>query len=241
MEMTLEQILFTERLNAETSKTNNEQFDKDGYYVVKNLYDPKELFCEVPKERGSFKFHANSNLVEYSPEENQVQGSVARYYYPPYRYIHSQIRMKIEKIIGKKLFDTYFYDRFYFPGQRLFPHTDRNACEISVTLHISTNLKTPWPIWIKTPDTYSDKTKKEIISTGEDRSVILEPGDGMIYKGCERPHWREAMPSNPKRKRDIIKSFFIKENQEETYYHQVFFHYVLADGIRSHCAWDKAN
>ena len=68
--------------------------------------------------------------------------------------------------------------------------------EISVTVHISTNLPEPeskWLICIKTPDTYTDETKTEILVPGEERSVVLEPGDGMIYKGCERPHWRDPM------------------------------------------------
>ncbi len=65
---------------------------------------------------------------------------------------------------------------------------------------------------------------------GEERAVCLEPGDGMIYKGCERPHWREPMPGKKK----------TWWNRKEDYYHQIFFHYVLADGIRSHCAFDAA-
>jgi hypothetical protein len=28
--------------------------------------------------------------------------------------------------------------------------------------------------------------------------------------------------------------------KEELYYHQIFFHYVLADGERAHCAFDAA-
>ena len=52
----------------------------------------------------------------------------------------------------------------------------------------------------------------------------------MVYKGCERPHWRDPMP------------FSRDPNSILTtpYYHQVFFHYVLADGIRSHCAADMS-
>ena len=239
-QMTIEQLEFQERLNAGTSKTNNEQFDKDGYLLIKNLYDPKELFSEVPKERGQYNYHGNLKMFSFTPVEMQVEGSVARYHYPPYKYIHSQIRLKLENIIGKKLFNTYYYDRFYFPGQALTPHADRPACEISVTFHISSNLKTPWPIWIKTPDTYNDETKSEIIERGENRSVILEAGDGMIYKGCERPHWRYPMPSDPVRKRDKIFNFITRKKPDETYYHQVFFHYVLADGQRAHCANDMA-
>jgi hypothetical protein len=251
--MDLQQIAFSERLNAGTSKTNNEEFDKNGYFVVKNLYDPKELVTEVPKERGILNYYGDITQFTHVPEECQVQGSVSRYYYPPYKYAHSQIRLKLEKIIGKKLFNTYYYDRFYFSGQALTPHTDRNACEISLTFHVGTNIKTPWPIWIKTPDTYNNETKSEIISNGENRSVILQPGDGMIYKGCERPHWREPMPSDPKPEKVIKKQNFIekifkktqveeKETEEELiYYHQIFFHYVLADGVRSHCAGDMSN
>jgi len=237
-QMSLEHLIFQERLNTGTSKTNNEEFDKNGYLVIKNLYDAKELFSEVPKERGQYNYCKDSKMVSFTSVEMQVEGSIARYYYPGYRYAHSQIRLKVEKIIGKKLFNTYYYDRFYFPGQALTPHADRDACEISVTLHISSNLKTPWPIWIKTPDTYTDETKSKLIKYGENISVIMNPGDGMIYKGCERPHWREPMPSNyNKFQRKLFK--FIKK-EDNTYFHQVFFHYVLADGLRAHCAEDMS-
>ena len=38
------------------------------------------------------------------------------------------------------------------------------------------------------------------------------------------------------------KTLFGKNNQEkEYYYHQIFFHYVLQDGQRAHCAWDSAS
>jgi hypothetical protein len=236
--MSIQQLMYQERINTGTSKTNNEEFEKNGYLVVKNLYDAKELFSEVPKERGQYNYHSDSNLFTFTPVEMQVEGSIARYHYPPYRYAHSQIRLKIEKIIGKKLFNTYFYDRFYFAGQQLTPHADRDACEISVTLHISSNTKNPWPIWIKTPDTFKDETKADLISWGENKSVILQPGDGMIYKGCERPHWREPLKSNYSSfKKRLFK--YIKK-QDDTYYHQVFFHYVLADGNRAHCAGDMS-
>ena len=33
---------------------------------------------------------------------------------------------------------------------------------------------------------------------------------------------------------------FVKKKQEEYYYHQIFFHYVLQDGLMHQCAWDKA-
>ena len=239
MTMLEEQIVQQERRNTGTSWTRNEKFDENGYLVIKNLWDPKELYSETPSERGQYNYWDN-NPEHFSlmPVEKQVEGSTSRYWHPQYRAIHSGIRRKLEKEIGRKLFNTYYYDRFYYPGQELKKHADRDACEISVTVHCSTNLEgedADWPIWIKTPDTYTDKTKTEIIIPGENRSVILHAGDGMVYKGCERPHWRYPMPTPRRRKRDIILM-----RKKEYYYHQIFFHYVLQDGQRAHCAGDKA-
>ena len=238
--MTLEEVKKQELLASGSSKTNNDQFEKDGYLVVKDLWNSEELFRPIPELRGSASYWGKQlDQFKYNPVESQVEGSFSTYWHPQYRQIHSGIRLKLEKIIGSKLYNTYYYDRFYFPGQALTRHADRDACEISVTVHISTNLEgkdADWPIWIKTPDTYTDETKSEISVPGENRSVILKAGDGMIYKGCERPHWRDPMPTPRRRKRDII----LRRKQKEYYYHQIFFHYVLADGQRAHCANDGA-
>ena len=144
---------------------------------------------------------------------------------------------KSKKLFGKKLYNTYYYDRYYFPGQELTKHVDREACEISVSIHISNNLpddSKDWSFNIKTPDTYTDSKRTNVLVPGEVVSVYLNPGDGVIYKGCERPHWRDHMPSPRRRKRDIL----LRRKKPEYYYHQIFFHYVLADGLRSYLKGD---
>lgn len=194
----------------------NAFFNKYGYLKVEKLYDPKELYSEVPKERGQITYYGSVDKFDHIPEEQQVNGSLARYSHPQYKQIHSQIRLKLEKILGEQLYNTYYYDRFYFPGQELTRHKDRDACEISVSVHISTNSKKPWPIWMKSPE-------------GEERYVELEPGDGVIYKGCDIEHWRESF--NPK---------FNIFDRKNYYYHQIFFHYVRANGYRVHFAFDSS-
>tara|TARA_R100000388_G_scaffold34937_2_gene27152 strand:+ start:148 stop:843 length:696 start_codon:yes stop_codon:yes gene_type:complete len=231
--MKIERVIKSEYENHGTSWTRNEFFDTNGYLVIKNLCDPKKLFHPVPKERGLFNWKGSDKLDKFTYEEveTQVNGSVARYWHPQYRKIHSEIRLILEQVIGRKLYNTYYYDRFYFPGQALIKHTDRPSCEISVTVHISTNIQESWPIWIKTPDTFEDSTMKTVVARGEDRFIHLDAGDGMIYKGCERPHWRDPMPG-------LLESNI--SGDKNLYYHQIFFHYVLQDGIRAHHAWDMA-
>ena len=231
--MTAEVLGAQERRNSGTTWTRNDKFEKDGYLVVKNLWDAEDLYHPLPDMKGQLNYWSKDvTKFNHNPVEGQVDGSLARYWHPQYRNAHTGIRRKLEKIIGRTLYNTYYYDRYYFPGQELTKHADRDACEISVSIHVSTNLPDKlkdWAFKIKTPDTYTDNKKTAVLVPGEERSAILNPGDGLLYKGCERPHWRDAMPTPEK----------VEDAPKEYYYHQIFFHYVLQDGQRAHCAWDR--
>ena len=102
---------------------------------------------------------------------------------------------------------------------KLEKHTDRAACEISISIHISSNIKEHWPIFIKTPDVVAmnsksskQKTFTEIEKKGDVVGVRLNPGDGVLYKGCERPHWRDPMPGTLQ---------MMRKGAEQLYYHQI--------------------
>ena len=228
--MTEEEIIIQERDNTGSTWTYNHFFDENGYLILKKLCVPEKLYQPLPKERGCLRYFGN-NLNDYVNlgVENQVKGSLSRYYHPQYKDTHTRIRKILEGIIHRNLYNTYYYDRFYFPGQKLDRHCDRPACEISVSVNVSTNIETSWPIYIKTPDTYTDESKTKIEKEGNIIPVILENGDGLLYKGCERPHWRDPMPG----------SFSQLNGMDNLYYHQIFFHYVLQDGLRAHYAWDR--
>ena len=167
--------------------------------LVKNIVNPIWLQEPVPWERGKFNYIANGS-VTIEDTEGQVSGSLSRYNHPKFKNIQYDLKNKIGKIIGDPVYPSYYYDRFYFKNQELTEHVDRPACEVSMSLHCSNNLDYEWPIWFTDPE-------------GKNIPLVTNPGDGVIYKGCERPHWREPMKGDHK-----------------SYYHQVFFHYVRRDG-----------
>ena len=183
------------------TKTNNEEFEKYGFLVVRDFYDISSFIQEPPKSERGQLLHRPSGFTERS-NDDQVPDSYSIYNDPQKRFDHSQIRLKLEKILGKKLENTYYYERFYFDNQMLRKHVDRDACEISISIHIGTNIKTPWPFKIEDPE-------------GKEHSLILNVGDGVVYKGRERIHWRDLIP---------------EDTNDLNYYHQIFFHYVLSDG-----------
>ena len=200
-----------------------EFFEKYGYMVIRGIWDPEEFQEEPPQERGQINYYGKVDKFSHIPLECQVPGSLARYSHPKYKYAHSQIRLKLEKILGQQLYNTYYYDRFYFVGQRLFRHTDRDACEISLTYQISTNSNKPWGICFETPD-------------GQEKYINLENGDAVLYRGCDRDHWREPLKSKYGFFERIKRKY--RKLGDDTYHHQIFFHYVLANGNRAHCAND---
>jgi hypothetical protein len=112
---------------------------------------------------------------------------------------------RIEASSGLTLFPTYSYCRVYRHGDVLPRHTDRPACELSISLCLGFESNNPWPFWIEGPRGAS--------------SIILSPGDAVLYRGRECPHWRET---------------FNGERQT-----QLFLHYVDQNGPFAQWKFDK--
>ena len=85
---------------------------------------------------------------------------------------------QVSELCGEDVLPTYTYGRIYGKGDVLDRHSDRDACEISLTVTLQKD-ETDWPIWIKKPN-------------GEEIGLNLNVGDAMVYLGCTADHWREA-------------------------------------------------
>lgn len=77
-----------------------------------------------------------------------------------------------EQIVGEELLPTYSYARLYSNGDVLEKHTDRPACEVSVTIQLGRSHHYAWPIFM-----------------GGQRFDMAE-GDAILYSGCDIEHWR---------------------------------------------------
>ncbi len=209
--------------------TDREKFDKDGYlFIPKLIIDPDNLYVEPPKDDNGLKIsgilkHTSRNEPEFNPTEHQVNGSYSVYNNPNYRNLHRLIKQSLQNILNIDLHPTYFYERFYYAGQELVKHTDRPECEISVTLQVSSNSDESWPIYFMCPDSTT-------------KTVSMKNGDAVIYKGCDIPHWREPLKSKYSKLQRKWKNF--RKVDDDTYHHQVFFHYINAQGPYVHHAFD---
>ncbi len=182
---------------------------KDSDWSLINLgkiIDVSDFIEPPPWERGRFAY-SKFGVVDYSVDE-QIDGALARWGHPKFKRTFIKIKKIVEEVLGEKIYPTYYYDRFYFKGCQLEKHVDRGACEISISMHISTNATYDWPLYFQVNDKVIPVTPKA--------------GEAVLYKGIEFEHWRDPL-----------------EGDRNTYFHQIFFHYVRANGNYIEHAYDR--
>jgi hypothetical protein len=133
------------------------------YKLIKNFFSKEEL--KVLQKYCYKKLDLNKDYVldgqSFSPA----------WYNDPLMssFLESKLPL-VEKESNLKLFETYAYWRYYVFGGTLSKHTDRPACEISVTACVKKYDN--WPVVV------------------EGTSFELSEGDAVLYSGCDQKHWR---------------------------------------------------
>lgn len=171
------------------------EFFKNNNYLRLNNFLSNDL-CQI------FNYYARFQAeYDHTPEigaDAQIPNSHARYADFFTESLLLALKPRIEQAIGEKLLPTYSYYRVYKRGDQLTPHLDRAACEISMTICTDVN---KWPFYIINAYKPDDKAIK---------TVNLEQGDALIYKGTQVVHWREQLAADQ--------------------HTQVFLHYVRENG-----------
>ena len=162
-------------------------FREKHYQVIKNLISPEmaELgYRYLLNKRRVFNIlHENKQISPFSEDygymnDLTVKNTWANYGDVLFDTILTEKKETIEKEIDYKLVETYTYARLYKHGDILRRHKDRPSCQISATMFLGGE---PWSIYVdNTGGTNNPGTK-----------VDLEPGDCLMYRGCELEHWRD--------------------------------------------------
>jgi hypothetical protein len=148
-----------------------------------------------------FKAHCEKFGIQGDP---QAPTSSAMYNYMPFVRLLVEKIPQVSELLGEKVLPTYTYARVYKAGSELLRHRDRPACEISLTLNLSKDFD--WPIYFQRPDS-------------SETCIELQPGDAVMYLGCQADHWRE--------------------NFAGIEYTQLFMHYVRSNGPKAWAYFDK--
>ncbi|HVZ52482.1 MAG TPA: hypothetical protein VG986_10975 [Pseudolabrys sp.] len=159
-------------VQAAESSTGPGLFQQHGYVVVPGLIDAAlvDFLASYIGTRFASRLLSNG--------DNFVPNTPSDYGDPAIEALLEYVRPQIERHTGLLLHPTYSYYRLYKHGDVLKRHLDRPACEISVTLNIAQTPAEPWPIYVK--------------RDAGPYAALLQPGDALIYRGCDCAHWRDA-------------------------------------------------
>lgn len=175
------------------------------YHHVENFLpeDAVSLLAQYFKNKTESNFWQKSDLKEGASQLSQ-------YGDPLIEIILAEQLKQVAEITGKNLGPTYSFSRLYQTPECLTAHTDRPSCEYSVTVHVA-HMGEKWPFWVKAPE-----SKPECF--------VLNPGDAVVYKGCEVLHWRSPM---------------VQHNCQANA--QFMLHYVDMDGPYASYLYDERN
>lgn len=176
-------------------------FNEKGYCKIKNA---------VPSDLRDFitQYALFDEMQDFNADVVQVPNAHAKYGDPAMETLLLMLQPLIEESTGLSLYPTYSFFRVYRPFDVLEKHKDRSSCEISATVCFNydyENENFSWPIFM------------------EGTPVIQEPGDLVVYRGCDVEHWRNEF----------------NLEKENAWHVQGFFHYVDANGSYRDWKWDK--
>jgi hypothetical protein len=144
-----------------------DQFNKNGYIHISKF---------LPIEFCQFFTHVlmRQEHLEGKKGDNQIPNAKAILDHEVmFETLQERFWPVIEQVAGEELLPTYAYARLYSNGDVLEKHTDRPACEVSVTIQLGRSHHYAWPIYM-----------------GGNRFDLGE-GDAVVYSGCDVEHWRD--------------------------------------------------
>jgi hypothetical protein len=152
----------------------NQELLNNNYLFVPDFITEQETNILYKNFKQEIQLYPNY----FNSKDPQVLGSPSIHNHVSFVALMCEKTAHMNKLVGEKLLPTYAYARIYKNGAELKKHTDRPACEVSVTLHLGSD-GSSWPICFTKPD-------------GSTVSKDLKPGEAIIYLGCISEHWREG-------------------------------------------------
>jgi hypothetical protein len=118
------------------------------------------------------------------------------HHYSPLLFFLWGLTPTMSQLIGRELLPTYDYFRIYREGDLCRVHSDRYACEHSLSLTLDYSDGVPWDLEI-------GKVRQEPSSTVADdwgsetfSSLSMEVGDAVLYQGVHHRHARTSPNPN---------------------------------------------
>lgn len=162
------------------SESARAQLERDGYAVLDDLLPGAHVtalaryFAELT-EQGYLALHTHHGLRRNTAHNHPVA-----------KFWHAQLNERISQLAGRPTKPSYSFVSRYHTGGDLYWHTDRDACEYTVTVlldyaPLDADGRSAWALNVRGRD-------------GKLLAIHQKIGEALIFRGRELLHGREALP-----------------------------------------------
>jgi len=196
-------------------------YAEDGYVLLPGLY-PKELVCAFhARLQADLDLTRSKNFVKQCFLLSKSSIEVYSLEYPPMATFLWGLTPRISEVAGCELMPSYAYFRVYQQGDICKVHSDRKACEHSVSLTLELADDMPWALSVERKHVEDPPPSLDADFGSEPfASLPMRAGDAVMYRGVNHRHGR--LEPNPNR-----------------WSAHLFMHWVDSDGPYADRAFDR--
>src|SRR5438874_301141 len=192
-----------------------------GYVLLEQLFPSIVLQVLHGKLQADLNLKGDPSFVSRTPLLTKPALEVYSRQYVPMATFHWGLTPAVAEIAGCELIPTYAYFRVYQQDDVCLVHSDREACEHSLSLMIELSDARPWALCVG-----KDRVEELPAPGGPDfgseeyTSLPMSAGDAVMYRGVDHRHGR--VDPNPNR-----------------WSAHLFMHWVDANGPYAEHAFDR--
>lgn len=172
-------------------------YDRDGFALVSGVV-PREV-CRALLARLKQDVEALApfgTLAQGSALLRQPAPELYGFHYPPLLAFLWGLTPTIAGILGRDILPSYAYFRLYRESDVCYVHSDRMACEISLSLTLDYSDGVPWALELAETATVPEPRVEPDFGSAPFRAIEMAPGDGVLYQGVTRRHGRTTPNPN---------------------------------------------
>ena len=175
-----------------------EAYLEDGYVLLKQLFPPLVLAVFHGKLQADLNLKQDPSFISNTALLTKPALEVYSRRYPPMAAFHWGLTPVAADIAGCELMPTYCYFRVYQHDDLCLVHSDREACEHSLSLTVELSDGVPWALCVGRKQLQQpEPTNGFDFGDQEYTELPMIAGDAVMYRGVRHHHGR--IQPNPNR------------------------------------------
>lgn len=201
-------------------QSERDGYRERGYVLLEQLFPPLILDIFHGKMQQDLNLKGNPAFISQTGLLTKPAIEVYSRQYAPMATFHWALTPTAAEVAGCELVPTYAYFRAYQQGDVCLVHSDRHACEhsLSLMLHLADDL--PWALSVEHRRIGQPEPVERDFGDEQFTSLPMRAGDAVMYRGVEHRHGR--LEPNP-----------------NAWSAHLFMHWVDANGPHADHAFDK--